>query len=99
MPSPVLMFLGLVASPLWATAIEMQPAPTQPTTAAAPDAIDSNVRRDVVAKLSDALRNNYIFPDVGEKAAEKINAELNAGAYDSLSDAGAFAARLSSDVA
>jgi hypothetical protein len=67
--------------------------------AAAPDTIDSDVRRDVVAKLSDALRNNYIFPDVGEKAAEKINAELNAGAYDSLSDPSAFAARLSSDVA
>ena len=61
--------------------------------------IDSDVRRDVVAKLSDALRENYIFPDVGEKAAEKINASLAAGEYDKLSDSGAFAARLSADVA
>src|SRR5689334_15876087 len=99
MRSPVVLFLSLIASPLWATALELQPAPTEPTAAAAPDTIDSNVRRDVVAKLSDALRNNYIFPDVGEKAADKINAEFNAGAYDSLSDPSAFAARLSSDVA
>ena len=99
MRSPVLMFLGLVASPAWATAIEIQPAPTPPMAAPAINTIDSNVRRDIVAKLSEALRNNYIFPDVGEKAAEKINAELNAGAYESLSDPSAFGARLSSDVA
>jgi hypothetical protein len=61
--------------------------------------MDSNARRDVVAKLSQALRDNYVFPDVGEKAAEKINAALASGAYDSLSDPSAFAARLSSDVA
>jgi hypothetical protein len=70
----VSIFLSLVSSPLYATALEMRPAPT-PTVAAAPSStVDSNVRRDVVAKLSEALRDDYIFPDVGEKAAAKISA-------------------------
>lgn len=94
-----LMFLGLLAYPLSAVAAPAQSAPTPPPMAAQASTIDSNVRRDVVAKLSDALRDTYIFPDVGEKAAEKISASLAAGAYDKLADPGAFAARLSADVA
>ena len=93
------MFLGLVASPLLATPMEMPRAPRPPIAAAPAQSIDSNVRHDVVARLSDALRNNYVFPDVGEKAAEKVGASLAAGEYDQLSDAISFAARLSSDVA
>jgi hypothetical protein len=91
------MFLSLVASPLSANSGQTPPA--APVAAAPAATIDSSVRRDVVAKLSEALRNNYIFPDVGEKAAQKINAALAAGSYDGLSDPNAFAARLSSDVA
>ncbi|MBW8745531.1 MAG: hypothetical protein JF628_14550, partial [Sphingomonas sp.] len=94
-----LMFFGLLAYPLSAAAALTQSAPTPPPMAAQANTIDSNVRRDVVAKLSDALRDNYIFPDVGEKAAEKISASLAAGEYDKLADPGAFAARLSADVA
>jgi hypothetical protein len=95
----VLMFFSLLACPLSATAAPTQPAPTPPPHAAQANTIDSSVRHDVVAKLSDGLRNNYVFPDVGEKAAEKIGASLSAGDYDSLSDPSSFAARLSTDVA
>jgi hypothetical protein len=80
----VLILLSLLACPA---------APTPANT------IDSNVRHGVVAKLSDALRDNYIFPGVGQKAAEKITTSLAAGEYDKLSDPSAFAARLSADVA
>jgi hypothetical protein len=100
MRGPALIFLSLVFSSLTATAVATQPAaPPEPVAAAPANTIDSNVRHDVVAKLSDALHNKYVFPDVGEKAAEKINAALAAGEYDSLSDPSAFATRLSSDVA
>ena len=95
----VLIFLSLASSSLYATALEIQPAPTPPVAAAPASTIDSNVRRDVVAKLSKALRDDYIFPDVGEKAAAKISASLAAGEYDQLSDPNTFAARLSADVA
>jgi hypothetical protein len=96
---PVLMFFGLLACPLSVTAAATQSAPAPPPKAAQANTIDNSVRHDVVAKLSDALRNNYIFPDVGEKSAETISASLSAGDYDSLSDPNAFAARLSADVA
>ncbi|HKU27371.1 MAG TPA: S41 family peptidase [Candidatus Sulfotelmatobacter sp.] len=98
----VLIFFGLLAFPLSATGAPTQSAPIPPPISAhanSIDSFDSSVRRDVVEKLSDALRNNYVFPDVGEKAAEKISASLSAGDYDSLSDPSAFAARLSADIA
>jgi len=95
----VLMSLSLLACPLSATAAPTQSAPTPPPSAAPANTIDGSVRHDVIAKLSDALRNNYVFPDIGEKAAEKISASLSAGDYDSLSDPNSFAVRLSADVA
>jgi Peptidase family S41/N-terminal domain of Peptidase_S41 in eukaryotic IRBP len=95
----VLIFLALLACPLSAMAVTMQVPPAPPGAPAPATTVDGNVRRDVVAKLGDALRNDYIFPDVGEKAAEKISAALAAGQYDSLADPNAFAARLSADVA
>lgn len=99
MRRPVLMFLSLVFWPMSVMALEMQPMPKPPIDAAPVSTIDKNVRNAVVAKLSEALRDDYIFPEVGGKAAEKIHASLEAGEYDGLSDANAFAARLSSDVA
>jgi hypothetical protein len=96
----ILVFLlGLIGFAFTVTAAESQPGPTPPEVMAPASVIDSNARREVVTKLSDALRNDYVFPDVGAKAAERINGALAAGAYDGLSDANAFAARLSSDVA
>ena len=95
----VLMALGLIGSAFAAAAVGSQPAPAPAEAAAPANIIDSKAQREVVAKLSDALRNDYVFPDVGAKAADSIDAALAAGAYDGLSDAGAFAARLSSDVA
>ena len=94
-----LMIFSLLACPLAAAPTPTQPAPAPPPIAAQADAIDSKVRSDVVAKLSDALRDNYIFPDVGQKAAEKISSALAAGEYDKLTNLSAFAARLSADVA
>ena len=94
-----LIFLSVIFTGLSPAAAAMQPAPAPPVSGAPANTIDNNVRHEVVAKLSDALRNNYVFPDVGEKAAEKINAVLSVGQYDSISDPAAFAARLSSDVA
>jgi hypothetical protein len=93
------MFFSVLACPVAAIAAPTQPAPTQAPSSVQTNIIDSNARRDVVAKLSDALRNNYVFPDVGDKAAGKISASLSAGDYDSLSDPSSFAARLSADVA
>jgi hypothetical protein len=69
------------------------PAPSPP----AP--LDAATRQAVVAQLTGALRNLYIFPEVGDRAAAKVEAEAKAGAYDGLADPGAFAERLTSDMA
>ena len=83
-------------------AVSSVPSAAQVTTVSPAEAksptLDLNVRRDVVAKLSEALRERYVFPDIGEKAASKINAALTAGDYDALADPKAFTARLTADV-
>lgn len=61
--------------------------------------LDEGARERVVVKLGKALRSNYVYPDIGTKAASKISASHAAGQYKGLSDGVAFAARLSSDVA
>ncbi|MBV9931564.1 MAG: S41 family peptidase [Alphaproteobacteria bacterium] len=83
-----------VAAPaLFSPAVLAQPAPP-----AAPAALSEQARQEVVAKLSGALRERYVFPDVGEKAAARITAALAAGDYSALGDPASFAARLQADV-
>jgi hypothetical protein len=60
-------------------------------------ALGAKDRQEIVAKLSEALRQRYIFPDVGNRVAAKIDASLAAGDYDELSDPGTFALRLTGD--
>lgn len=69
--------------------------PAQPAPAAM---VSDQARQEVVAKLSSALRERYVFADVGEKAATRITAALAAGQYAALTDPAAFAARLQADV-
>ncbi|WP_420136658.1 S41 family peptidase [Sphingomonas sp.] len=74
-----------------------QPAPP-PATAPA-QALDPVVRQAVVQKLADAMRDNYVFPEVGEQAAAALTAALARGDYDALNDTAALAARLTADLA
>jgi hypothetical protein len=70
--------------------------PTARAQSAAP--LDDAARSAVVAKAADSLRNRYIFVDVGETAAAKIEAQLAAGAYADLSQPFAFAEKLTADL-
>lgn len=84
------------ASPTSAMALK---APlTPPIATASASTLDAAARRDIVAKLSEALRDRYVFPEVGERAAARINAALAAGGYDGLADRTAFVQRLNADV-
>ncbi len=71
---------------------------TPPNATASASRFDAAARRDVVAKLSEALRDRYVFPETGERAATRISAALAAGEYDGLADRAAFIQRLSADV-
>jgi len=77
-----------------------QPGPNGPNGPMAQvSSLDAPARREIVAAVARAMRDRYVFPDVGELAAKKITAALDAGDYDKLSDPVAFANRLSADLA
>ncbi len=61
-------------------------------------ALDDAARAGVVAKAAEALRNRYVYPDKGEAAAAKLEAQLAAGAYKDLTQPRAFADQLTKDL-
>ena len=95
---PIVMLLPLlaVASSASSQATQVASAPRGVTGLAS--TFDAAARRVIVEELSKALRDQYIFPDVGERAATRISAALAAGEYDNLADRIAFTQRLSADV-
>ena len=80
-------------------------APVAPATAqplgppAAQAPFDAAARKAAVEAAAKALRDRYVYPDVGARAAAKIEGNLAAGAYDGLTDRIAFAERLTADLA
>lgn len=64
----------------------------------APAALDSAARAAIVHAAAQALKDGYVFPDVGARAAQAIESALAAGRYDHLSSPPAFAARLTADL-
>ena len=75
---------ALVLAPLLAA----QPAPP----------LDAKTKRDAAAALQRELRDRYVFPDVGEKAAARIAERLGAGAYDAAQTPVDFAQLLTDDL-
>jgi len=76
-----------------------QPGPNGPMARPPAASLDAPARREIVAAVARAMRERYVFPDIGELAAKKIAAALDTGDYDALSDPVAFANRLSADLA
>jgi hypothetical protein len=66
-----------------------------PAVAGAP--LDAATRQTVVGAIAKAMRDEYVEPDVGARAADRVERALAAGAYDGLQPA-AFAARLTADL-
>lgn len=60
--------------------------------------LDGPQRQQVVEQLSAALRERYVYPDVGAKAADAITAKLKGGAYDKFDNSAPFAASLTNDI-
>jgi pimeloyl-ACP methyl ester carboxylesterase len=75
---------------------QAQPAATNGGPAKA--TLDGAARQAVVAQLATALRDRYVFPDVGAMAADAVSANLKSGVYDTLADPAQFAARLERDL-
>lgn len=86
--------LGAAMTLVASTTAVAQPA-TPAAAAAAP--FDTEARRSVVETTAMALIDNYVFPDVGARAAALIRANLKVGGYEGL-DRTAFAERLTTDL-
>jgi hypothetical protein len=55
-------------------------------------------RRAAVARIAELLDGRYVFPDVGAEAGRHVQRLLDAGTYESLTSAEAFAERLTADL-
>lgn len=64
---------------------------------AQPRTLDAADRARAVDSLAVAFRDHYVFPEVGEKMAERIRKQLRAGKYDQ-EDLGAFVQQLTADL-
>ncbi|MBU3078781.1 S41 family peptidase [Sphingomonas quercus] len=86
--------------PLLAASAAPAAAQAGPQPVAAPaKAIDPAGRQAVVEKLAQSMRDQYVFPEIGEQAAAALTAALARGDYNALSDPAALAARLTADLA
>lgn len=94
----ITMFVPLLAAASSASSQAPQPAAAPPDATAPASTFDAAARRAIVARLSEELRDRYVFPETGERAAARFSAALAAGEYDGLADRGAFIQRLSADV-
>src|SRR5687767_5709668 len=78
--------LALTISSIAALHAQQTPAP-----------LDDTSRRAVVESAAKMLRERYVFPDVGNHAAQAIESALTSGSYAGL-DLAAFAQRLTEDL-
>jgi hypothetical protein len=78
-----------------------RPAPAAERPPAAADQtspLDPAARQAVVGEVAKAMRDAYVEPEIGARAAERVEAALATGQYDGLQPA-AFAERLTADLA
>ncbi|HVE78273.1 MAG TPA: S41 family peptidase [Gemmatimonadaceae bacterium] len=105
---PSILFAGsaaLAATLVAISPIAAQQAPSGPTPArtpaaspAAPARLDATIRRQVVDTMAERLRRHYAEADTGRMIAEHVQARLQAGAYDTVTNPLRFAELLTSDL-
>src|SRR5262245_27439302 len=60
-------------------------------------ALSGEDRARIVAEAAKALREGYMYPEVGAKMAASLEANLKSGAYDGVEDESSLAARITKD--
>ncbi len=56
------------------------------------------LRRNVILDVIRLTREKYVFPEIGELIAEKLQTNLNGGVYEAVYDEGQLAFRLTTDL-
>lgn len=92
------LWLGVASTALLATTAFAE-TPARPKHAdIAASALSATVKREAIEAASKMLIDEYVFPDVGAKAASMLKNNLAAGKYDSAATAIAFAAQVTQDL-
>ncbi len=73
------------------------PAP-RPSGVQSKQSFDAVAKRSVVDEIGKFMTEEYVFPDVGRRAATVLSQNLAAGDYDAITDPAAFALRLTEDL-
>jgi tetratricopeptide (TPR) repeat protein len=63
----------------------------------ADDAVTSEIRRNTIEELSERLKD-YVFPDIGARVADQLEANLESGRYDQITDFREFAGTVNEDM-
>src|SRR4051794_1419847 len=71
---------------------------TEAARAVADQAISAAARRQLVERVLQAFTDRYVFPELAARVAIAIRERAVRGEYDSISDAQAFAERLTADL-
>ncbi|MEZ4959899.1 MAG: S41 family peptidase [Saprospiraceae bacterium] len=61
-------------------------------------AITADFKKATVARLSDAINERYVFPDVAKATGEHLQKQLSAGVFNKYTDLKAFADALTAEV-
>ena len=60
--------------------------------------IDDAIRKETVEKVAKALSEEYIYPEMGQIMADKLNQNITDGQYDAFTHAGRLADKLTEDM-
>lgn len=90
----------VLAIPLLACALPLAAQTSPPAPAAGPAAVPfvKAEAEAVVRELAQQLEDNFVFPDVAKRYAERLRERLAAGAYASFPDGRAFAEAVTADL-
>ncbi|WP_223669866.1 S41 family peptidase [Kangiella shandongensis] len=68
------------------------------TTHAKAPTIDKNIKADTVKNIGQLMRDHYVFPEMGKKTAQALQARLEAGDFKDITDSHEFAKALTKAV-
>lgn len=79
-------------------ALRIGPPLSAETEASLAQPIDGAFRKDTIQKIGDALREGYVYPEIGDRMATVLAKNESEGRYDAITGADELAQRLTKDL-
>ena len=94
----LLSFLLEDQAPHGLVALRISPSLSPETEASLAKPIDEALRKDTIEQIGNALREGYVYPEVGERMAKVLAKNESEGRYNALTNADELARRLTTDL-